>query len=204
MKLHFTCLFKRPSILHIVISFPASRPDSPESQPMLWVLQMDLLSRAEAAFGSRNKAKQIYQPTFHDNGPFITNTPTLDGAFAQLSRNAAGFWPTVVYELAHETVHLLDPVVGITNCLEEGVAVEFSIRMSRDLTNHPMEPSPDSNYAIAHRLLMNLPSPLHESLSALRSQFGTLAAISSDHLALTFPSVSRDTCEKLASPFKPR
>ena len=45
-----------------------------------------------------------------------------------MSDNGRFYWPTVVYELAHETVHLLNPVfLGEANYLEEGVAVAFSL-----------------------------------------------------------------------------
>ena len=53
----------------------------------------------------------------------------LDGAFAELSRASECYWPTVVFEMAHETVHLLNPVPGNANNLEEGVAVAFSLRV---------------------------------------------------------------------------
>lgn len=90
-----------------MLSFPFERPD--DAPVFLWSLQRRLLQDAEIRLGPKEPGKEIFQPTFSDTGPHVVNTPTLDGAFASLSRNAAGFWPTCVYELAHETVHLLNP-----------------------------------------------------------------------------------------------
>ena len=187
-----------------MMQFPSIRPDAADAGPTLWAIQTHLLARAEAAFGPRNQSKKIYQPAFDDKGPYLSNSKTMDGAFAILSLSAAGYWPTVIYELAHETVHLLDPVVGITNWLEEGAAVEFAIRMTRELTQHPMAPPLDSNYATAHGLVLQLPSPIDQSLAAIRSQFGSLSAVSAEQLAATFPSISRSLCGRLAEPCKPR
>ena len=75
----------------------------------VWSLQLQLLELAEGALGPRDGSRVMYQPVFADTGPNIRNTPNLDGAFAELSRSAEAYWPSAVYELAHETVHLLTP-----------------------------------------------------------------------------------------------
>lgn len=128
----------------------------------------------------------------------------MDGAFARLSRYAAGYWPSVIFDLAHETVRLLDPVMGITNWLEEGAAVAFSIRMSRELTSHPMAAPPGSVYATAHELVLQLPPPIEQSLGALRKEFGPFSTISSDQLANKFQLLSKNVCDQLAPLCQPR
>jgi len=80
--------------------------------------------------GPRNDTKKIYQPSWDNGGPHIRYTPNKDGAFAELGPNAMSSWKMAVYQLAHETMHLLDQHGGeqaIT--LEEGVAVRFSLDM---------------------------------------------------------------------------
>ena len=90
-----------------VIQLPETMPrEAPEA---LWTLQLELLSMAESILGHRDIRKKIYSPQFSDEGPCIRNTPNLDGAFAELSRVGECYWPTVVFEMAHETVHLLNP-----------------------------------------------------------------------------------------------
>ena len=94
---------------------------SPKDDPVaLWALQLDLLAIAEAALGARDTSKKIYQPKFADDGPHMRNTPELDGAFAELSRNSQYYWPTAINEMAHETVHLLDPAPATGNYFCEG------------------------------------------------------------------------------------
>lgn len=154
--------------------------------------------------GSRNQSKQVCQPIFRSDGPRVVNTLNLDGAFAALSMNAAGYWPTVVYELAHETVHLLDPIAGHTNWLEEGAAVEFSVLMSQQLTSHAMEPDSDSNYALARSLVAQLPSPTLGSIELLRQRFGALSSITADQIQAAFPSLPEDIAIRLASLCIPR
>ena len=103
--------------------FPATNPvDDP---PALWALQLKLLDTAESLLGPRDQSRKVYQPQFTDHGPNLRNTPNLNGAFVELSRTAETDWAEAVFEMAHETVHLLNPVAGDTNNLEEGVAVAF-------------------------------------------------------------------------------
>ena len=62
----------------------------PETEPqLLWQLQNELLLLAESKLGTRDTGKKIFQPTFNPGGPILMTTPALDGAFVQLSPNAA-------------------------------------------------------------------------------------------------------------------
>jgi len=142
----------------------------------------------EKRLGPRDQTKAVCQPVLSDAGPHIINTPTCDGAFAALSKNAASYWPTVVHELAHETAHLLNPVVGNTNWLEEGVAVAFAVEMSRTLTGHPMAPSAGSSYARALALVTELASPPFPAAATIRKSSGSLSAATAEGLRLLFPN----------------
>ena len=103
---------------------PTTRPD--EDRASLWDLQQRLVKHADDLLGPRDHTIVICQPAFGDAGPHII--PYRNGWWgAELSNNAKGYWPTALVELAHETVHLLNPKVANTNRFEEGVAVEFSI-----------------------------------------------------------------------------
>ena len=137
----------------VLARFPDADPrDDPAA---LWTLQRDLLSLAESVLGPRDTSKTIFQPQFHDDGPQLRNTPSLDGAFVEMSRNGELYWPTVVYEMAHETVHLLDPIPGGANNLEEGIAVAFSLWVQPRYQIH-MEPKMES-YLYALELVKVLP-----------------------------------------------
>ena len=63
-------------------------PPPREDPSALWSVQLQLLSLAEHILGPRDVSKVIYQPILTDHDPNIRNTPNLDGAFAELSRNA--------------------------------------------------------------------------------------------------------------------
>lgn len=187
-----------------VLRFPDCRPDSREAGATLWALQGILFEKAEVLLGARDAKKVIYQPVFRDGGPRVRNTVEMEGAFAELSLHAAGYWPTVVYELAHETVHLLDPVVGYTNWLEEATAVEFSVLMSRALTLHPMQPEEGSTYAKARALLDYLPAPVLESVGELRRRYGPLSGIKVEQILTELPDIPKDVAELCAAVCKGR
>lgn len=185
----------------VTMQFPVFRPDaSPDS---LWQLQCELLALAEAQLGPRDSTKNVYQPTFDVNGPHLMNTPGLDGAFVRLSANAAGYWPTAVYEMAHETVHLLNPVVGNTNWLEEGIAVSFShLALVHYGFPKPMLTIPSYREALA--LVDGLPCGAIHAARLARASAGALNAVTYEHLAAIAPDYEEAKLRKLASLCVPR
>ena len=179
----------------------AQFPDTdPINDPAaLWTLQQQLLSLAESVLGPRDKSKTILPPHFHDNGPHIRNTVALDGAFVELSRNAEYYWPTAVYEMAHETVHLLNPISGDANFLEEGIAVAFSIWVQQLYGIH-MEPSMESYLRALKLVRMLHPDPL-EAGRRIRDHAGALSGCGEHQLSELFPGVKRSVLADLASEF---
>lgn len=182
-----------------MIQLPETNPvDDPEA---LWVLQVELLALAESTLGRRDLSKTIYQPQFSDDGPLIRNTPNLDGAFAELSRNGEHRWATVVFEMAHETVHLLAPVTGSTNNLEEGVAVAFSLHV-QPRYGVSIQPS-DQSYLRALQLSRMLPEGPLRAAQRVRQRVGALSAVTVQDLRRLFPSVEETTLGKLSEQFTP-
>ena len=114
---------------------------------------------AESVLGPRDGSKKIYQPQFADDGPHVRNTPNLDGAFVELSHGGECYWPTIVYEMAHETVHLLNPIPGNTDNIEEGVAVELSLMVQQSYDVVIQKPSMES-YLYVIQLVGKLRRPL--------------------------------------------
>lgn len=181
---------------------PTTRPaDDPAG---LWRLQNELLEEVQRLLGPRDLCKTIYQPVFRDSGPQLRNTPTLDGAFAELSRNGESYWPTVLYEMAHETVHLLDPTVGCTNWLEEGIAVEFSI-YAQAYYEIPgiITPSWD-NYVDALQLVRSLPHDVFSFARRAREISFSLNNVSIDDLLVIAPDADRALLTRLAERCEPR
>jgi hypothetical protein len=183
------------------VSVPISRPN--EDAAALWRLQGELMALAEALLGTRDSAKQICQPVFSERGPCMCNTPALEGAFAELSLNAAGYWPTAIFELAHETVHLLNPTVQHTNWLEEGVAVAFSLHALRHYDLPPQHIAL-ATYREAHELAEALPGGTFAAAKAVRAMAGALNAVNLTHLQVVAPKHDRTQLERLASRCVPR
>ena len=179
------------------MQLPQTRPQ--DDPAVLWALQVELLSVAESLLGPRDVSKKICQPQFTDDGPQLRNTPNLDGAFVELSRGGEGYWPTVVFEMAHETVHLLNPIAGNTNNLEEGVAVKFSlyVQPSYGILIWPRTTS----YLYALQLVGMLPGGPLEATKHLRDRVGALSDVTELHLGELFPNVDRVILNKLAERF---
>ena len=177
-------------------------PDTyPVNDPAgLWALQWQLIEIAERELGPRDRRKKVYQPTFADDGPLLRNTPNFDGAFVKLSRNAEHYWPTAVFEMAHETVHLLNPVArDAGNMLEEGVAVAFSLHVQ------PMHgfamPVTMPSYVDAMQLAESLPGGALLAGRLIRKSAGALSAATEDLLGRLFPGVGRGIHARLAGQF---
>ena len=170
--------------------------DAPDA---LWALQKELLSVAEALLGPRDVSKKVYQPKFTDSGPHLRNTPNQDGAFAELSRKSECDWTNAIFELAHETIHLLNPIVGGTNNLEEGVAVSFSLQIQPPY-NICMQPSLAA-YLEAQQLADRLPGGPLEAARRVRERVGALSEARASDLEHLFPDVDRVVLSRLAGKF---
>ncbi len=176
---------------------PETKPcDDPES---LWVLQVELLDMAQSVLGRRDQSKRVFQPQFTDGVPQIRNTPSLDGAYAELSQAAVDSWPEVIFELAHETVHLLNPIPGNTNNLEEGVAVAFSLHV-QSLYGIDIRPS-ISTYLYAFQLANMLPGGPLEVGKRIREHLGALSNATEQKLGELFPDADAAVLRRLAEPF---
>ena len=176
-------------------------PDTnPRDDPAgLWALQLELLMRAEFILGPRDLSKEICQPDFADDGPRIRNTPELDGAFVELNRDAECSWPETVFEMAHETVHLLNPIPGNANYLEEGVAVAFSLSVQQ-LYGVSVQTSMKS-YLYALQLVAILPGGPFEVGKGIRERVGALSDARVEDLGELFPNVDKTVLSKLAEEF---
>lgn len=182
------------------LTLPAA--SSPGQDPSgLWSVQLQLLELAEDVLGPRDGSKVMFQPVFTDHGPNIRNTPNLDGAFAELSRNAEGYWPTVISELAHETVHLLNPKSGYGTWLSEGIAVAFSDYAQRQFKLKPQGVNMAS-YRRSQKLVAGLPPDPLTAGRRIREACGSLDNATRSILGKLFPSVDPETSTELCKPFE--
>ena len=176
----------------------------PENDPAsLWALQNELIAQAEGLIGKRDQTKKIYQPSFHINGPHICNTPSFDGAFVELGQGSKVYWPTVVYEMSHETIHLLNPVAGPTNWLEEGVAVDFSIYAQKVYGLAIQEPK-SGPYFEALQMVRSLPDGTFAAAKRIRVVSGSLSTITFKQLQELFPKSKPTLLQRLSEECIPR
>ncbi len=160
---------------------------------------MELLSLAESVLGSRDISKKIYQPQFTDDGPQIRNTLSMDGAFTELSRACENSWSETVFEMAHETVHLLNPTSGNTNYLEEGIAVAFSLRVQP--TYGICILGSLTSYFYALQLVYMLPEDPIRIAKHLRERVGPLSEVTEQHLMELLPNVPETILNGLSQKF---
>ena len=159
-------------------------------------MQVFLIGEAEKRLGKRDVSKKIHSPSFHSGLPCIFNTITCDGAYAVLSENAQNYWPTAMYELAHETIHLLDPIAGGAKYLEEGFAVKFSVEMVSSMTNHPMQP-PLGLYHDALNMVNQLPGNAYEIGALCRIRCRSLDCVSAADLLAINATITTDLASRL-------
>jgi hypothetical protein len=87
------------------------------------------LEKAEGLFGPRNKSFTLLGIEFYD-GQNRVSYPNADRnqIIIQLSKESRRNHDQALFQLAHETVHVLAPVdVGTSTVLEEGLATYFSL-----------------------------------------------------------------------------
>lgn len=191
-----------------MVSLPGTRPK--DDAVGMWWLQWQLLPIAESALGARDQIKKIYQPQFSDDpkaNPVTVNTPNLDGAFAKLSQKAADNWHLVLFQLAHETVHLLNPIVGLGRKIEEGIAFEFSLYVQQFFADcrgerisiYDRTPS----YLRALSLVRQLPGGALDAGKRVRQRVGALESITLSNLEGLFPNVDKATLFELVERFDP-
>jgi len=162
----------------------------PEQDPeRLLFLQLTLIDVAERLLGERDRSFELRPPVFVENGPFIRVWNNPRAARSELSNNAKVFWPTAVFELAHETVHLMNPIGGHTNYLEEGVAVAFQLHVAPALSGVEI-PIELETYLRAHELVLQLGEPALSVAAKIRKHFGKLSSVTPTQLAELFPQAT--------------
>ncbi len=109
--------------------------------------------------------------------------------------NATKYEPTLVANLAHESVHLLDATSGGASWLEEGLAVHFELtavarRYGQEETTNFERCLPRSyNQALEdYRKLIHLDST---AAFRIRQEFGSLTGPTASQLRTVVPSLSR-------------
>jgi hypothetical protein len=165
-------------------------------------LQTTLLSIAEEHFGTRDGMFTISDPVFGETWSQIRFARAGKTAWVRLSTNAAGYWPTAVFELAHECVHLLNPVIGDVNLLEEGFAVAFQRLVAPSLSGVEISVAP-ATYLEAERLVRQLDKNVFHAGKLIRQHLGALSTATPAGLRRLFPNADRDLLDRLTAKCSP-
>lgn len=171
-----------------------TKPGTESTNPEMQAVRAALLAEAEERYGSRRSELKISQTlVFREGGP-STHYPLPGTVSIHLSPGAAESWGTAIYELAHETVHLLDSEYGnrYTNAFEEATACHFAEAcveaacpgyMERVRAYHQtirVDPTFDRflrHYEQAGNDLRTLGSPLDSKIHAIRASAASFRKI---------------------------
>lgn len=164
----------------------------------------DMLTLAEKLFGPRNKEFTILGFEFSSTGPMIWYPKSSTNIVIQLSREAFHSEELALYQLAHETIHLLSPSgTSKANVLEEGLAVYFSWYYIEKVFNTKGESlTRSSEYNLAGLLVKKLLLKYPGFFFNLRSSKPNLWEIEESDLMAFAPDLGRAEAEILMLPFQ--
>ncbi|NEG64353.1 hypothetical protein GQQ23_18730 [Pantoea agglomerans] len=195
-------------VLDIEFTCPATLPA--QSALQMAELQEKLDLCAQQLFGPRKK--ELFSPEFVEGGPNVRNTQDETGGYAELSLNAAVYWPTAIYELAHEIIHLLDPRPGYpkgkgASWFEEGLAVHFSLSALRRIVKPTISAfflehlKKNQKYYTAHQLFLELDKDVYSRARQIRQKAGHFSDASAHDFMTVSPRLHEHSALKLAESF---
>jgi hypothetical protein len=169
--------------------------------PRLAVPLGSMLAEIEALFGPRNHDYTLLGVEFSGNMPDLWFPGDRGDIVIRLQELAIMDEKRARFQLAHEAVHLLDPVVGDqVTVLEEGLATFYQLQYIRreDATYGTGDRKYDAAAALAGELMARCP----EAVKRLRAAGQRVSAISAELLAAACPALGRDGADALASRFE--
>jgi hypothetical protein len=183
-----------------LLVFRSCAPGSPGGQTMTLARRvLELLVNVENRFGPRDRSSTFLGVEFCEQGPRTWLFEEHRSALIQLSISAMNDVIRSAYQLAHECVHLLDPVRPPVSVMEEGVAALFSLEYAQHLQPSYSSSSPkyDAAGLLADRLLSRNPN----SIKQLRGGGARLASITPRQLTQVCPELDLMTIEMLCTNF---
>lgn len=186
------------------------RTAEPIPDQVLSAWLQDALAFVEALFGPRDTAWAVGPARVVPNGPHIhLPAGTHHAVEVHLGPYAQHFAPTAFFQLAHETVHLLNPRVGAVSLLEDGLAVWASLAFVHARTpGHDMRASLGPRFAEALAAVEAVlgppegadPTQAGAPVRALRARAGALSNVTADDLRAVWPGLDRVAAAYLAAP----
>lgn len=222
------CLEQDPQQRQRLIEEVHARTDAVTAMPRdggdanwaaLEMLQSGLIHRAEMLYGAAAGHSIRRFPFFFDKLPGPAHQ--LNSRVCRCEKDhdygigiGGGYvsWSDVIYELAHESLHLLDPVDDVAAtpvaAIEEGVAVKFAEAVySEHMKPHgamrPLGSSAvrcDANYRAAYEAARKIPD---EDLNRVRAHFQKFSAVTdtAEYRACVDAHIDDTEARALAAPF---
>lgn len=171
-----------------------------ENYEILYHTQEAILDVVEARYGKCDEDIDTYMhPVLRDaennkhTGSVIWSLKDQPRTFGIGVGSFAESWEQVFYELCHETVHLLNPVLDIkqfrVSALEEGVAVKFAeetyeIFIAIYTCNGPLV-TPTSNKSSSYFKAFSIAKKIPDNiLKLIRKEFGKFSAVDNASLLM--------------------
>lgn len=174
---------------------PSSLPlDDPKSGELAKSM---IISEAEELFGARDTSFSINEAIlYHNKTPrVVVATEPNNLCIVYLSDGSQNRWDCFMYEMAHESVHLLNPQKISASYLEEGVAVWFSMMMCKKYSYVCNKPT--GKYRQAYELLLKISDDVPSVVRIIRAKFPNLTDLNADDLQTTFPSLTPIDAKRL-------
>lgn len=160
----------------------------------------EILRAAEEQYGPRDTDFTVLGFEFCGNVPQIWFPGNCQHIIIQLTPNSMNCLAKAVFQLAHETIHLLDPVSnGNASVFEEGVATLFSEQRSSLL--RPLYVSSHPKYKAAARLAKQALYSRPEVIKVLRARGNRFSDITSTQLLEECPELDQHVAETLCRSF---
>ncbi len=172
-------------------------------------LQTDLLLWTRELFGERDTSWSICPPEVVGGIPhiFFLDDRTTRLVRINLGDGAEENWNIVLYQMAHEVIHLLNPRKGCkANNLEEGVASAFSYHVQElsGITKNKFVYHNHDAYKCVHNLVSRLPGGAIVGAHRIRNEMppcSSFSSISTVNLERIFPGIDSELADTLTSEF---
>jgi hypothetical protein len=161
-----------------------------------------ILDVVERRFGPRDARFTILGVEFHDEAPCIWFPGNPRHVAVQLGTATLGRLGHLVFQLAHECVHLLDPAPGGTNVLEEGVASLFQLQYGNEIDPEGGWSLANPRYEAAALLASALLQFDEDAIRKYRTQHGALREATPARLAAVIPHLPSPLADRLCQPFR--
>lgn len=174
---------------------PAMLPKDDENSGL--IAKEMILAEAERLFGERNPSFTIIEKITYSNiGPMVSIFErSSKSCVVILSEKSKESWGCFMYEMAHESIHLLYPQEEAASYLEEGVAVWFARYMCKKY-NYSYK-KPDGKYGKALELILKLDAQPLVMVRNIRSRSPNLTDISTKDIKHFYPKVERKDSNQL-------